>query len=112
MADQSKQTEAARRDDPPTAPTLADKTRTAGISRSTMDMWRVSLGDQAPPTLDLDPRADNPDRQAGPRYLKEEPIGHGGFGEVLACFDRDLRRRVAMKRVPAEHMTGTRPCRP
>jgi eukaryotic-like serine/threonine-protein kinase len=48
---------------------------------------RADRGEQAPGGL-----------RSGQRYEERRVIGHGGLGEVVEAFDRDLNRRVALKR--------------
>ena len=38
----------------------------------------------------------------GDRYQQEKSLGAGGMGEVTLCLDRQIGRRVALKRLHAE----------
>jgi len=40
-----------------------------------------------------------PGQVDGPRYVPLEPLGHGGVGEVVSGYDREIGRNVAMKRL-------------
>jgi serine/threonine-protein kinase len=53
--------------------------------------------------VDLD-TYDVPEQVA--RYIETAPLGEGGLGEVVECFDQDLRRRLALKRPRAERTDG------
>src|SRR5690349_19296756 len=55
-----------------------------------------------PETLD-DPVAPLPVVRPIPRYDVMEELGRGGIGQVVAATDRDIGRRVAIKRLLAEH---------
>ena len=40
-----------------------------------------------------------PGRYEGPRYVLLQPLGAGGVGEVIAGYDRETERNVAVKRL-------------
>ncbi len=55
--------------------------------------------DAAPPSAPV---------RSGERYVVEREIGRGGMGMVLVAYDRDFRRRVAMKVMKGRGMSAAR----
>ncbi len=53
--------------------------------------------EESPPATGVDSGPPPASAEAAGRYLVEDEIGRGGMGVVFRAFDRDLRRRVAMK---------------
>ena len=72
-------------------PPSASKSRAAAGSGSAP---RRGQGSEPPPK--------NPDEAFLARFDVKGSLGQGGFGEVLACWDNKLQRRVAVKVVRAE----------
>ena len=63
------------------------------------------VGDAGPrrPKQSRDPsRSKHPDEAFLSRFDVKGSLGQGGFGEVLACWDNKLQRRVAVKVVRAQ----------
>jgi len=61
------------------------------------------------PTVDLPDPAGTPplsSAQGDKRYIVEQEIGRGGMGRVLLAYDRDFRRRIAMKVLHNPHPSG------
>jgi len=51
-----------------------------------------------------------PEKETG-RYVVEREIGRGGMGRILLAYDRDFRRRVAVKVLAVEHADRSRVAR-
>ena len=67
---------------------------------------RLLMG-RAAPSADMPTMTSaSPARLLGNRYRIERPIGEGGMGMVYAATDETLQRRVAIKVIRDQHLTG------
>jgi serine/threonine-protein kinase len=80
------------------------------LTRSVLSDLREEHKGSDIPTLDLPDPAGAPPRardKGDERYIIEEELGRGGMGRVLLAYDRDFRRRIAMKVLLHPHPNGT-----
>ena len=64
---------------------------------------RQTAGDDGPGSTQAPPAGDADSDSAGPRYQIRKLHARGGLGEVFEAYDRELRRKVALKQMQARH---------